>query len=186
SRAADHGRQARSRSLGAAVLRGIRRAEEEARGRESDGNDVRKYPERPIVGVGAIILDGDRVLLIKRGHEPLKGEWSLPGGAVDVGETLEAAVAREVREETCLDVEVGPLVEVVNRVTRDADGRVEYHFVIVDYLCRPIGGTLACASDAAAAEWVALDDLDRFSLTRTAVTVIRKATTLQGGPSRST
>src|SRR5438552_13789207 len=103
---------------------------------------MREYPVRPIVGVGAVVLDGDRVLLVKRAHEPLKGEWSLPGGAVEVGETLEAAVAREVREETCLEVEVGPLVEVVNRIVRDPGGRVEYHFVIVDYLCRPIGGTL--------------------------------------------
>src|SRR5205809_2114809 len=116
--------------------------------------DGRRHPERPIVAVGAVILDGDRVLLVKRGQEPLKGEWSLPGGAIEIGETLEAAVVREVREETCLDVEVGPLVDVVNRITRDAEGRVDYHFVVVDYLCRPLGGTLACASDAAAAEWV--------------------------------
>src|SRR5579862_6341980 len=97
---------------------------------------MRTYPERPIVGVGAVILDSGRVLLVKRAHEPLKGEWSLPGGAVDVGETLEAAVAREILEETGLMVDVGPLVEVVQRITRDADGRIEYHFVIVDYACR--------------------------------------------------
>ena len=139
---------------------------------------MRRYPERPIVGVGAVVLDGGRVLLVKRAHEPLKDHWTLPGGAVDVGETLEAAVAREIREETCLDVEVGPLVEVVTRMTRDDDRRVEYHFVIVEYLCRPIGGTLACASDAAAAEWVSVDDLDRFSVGETARAVIRKAIVL--------
>ena len=100
------------------------------------------YPERPIVGVGAVIFDGARVLLIKRAHEPLKGEWSLPGGAVDVGEALHAAVVREVREETGLDVEVDRLIEIVERITRDDAGRVQYHFVIADYLCRPTGGRL--------------------------------------------
>ena len=141
--------------------------------------DVRIYPDRPFVGVGAVVLNGNRVLLVKRALEPLSGEWSLPGGAVEIGETLEAAVIREVREETCLEVEVGPLVEVVDRLTQDNDGRVAYHFVIVDYLCRATGGSLQSASDAAAAEWVAIDDLDRFGLTRTARAVIRKAVALQ-------
>lgn len=136
---------------------------------------MRTYPERPILGVGAVILEGDRVVLVKRGHEPSKGEWSLPGGAVDVGETLEAAIAREVLEETCLIVQVGPRVEIVERIIRDAGGRVQYHFVVVDYLCRVVGGVLASASDAAAAEWAALDDLDRFAVSPTAVAVIRKA-----------
>jgi len=85
--------------------------------------DGRRHPERPIVAVGAVILDGDRVLLVKRGQEPLKGEWSLPGGAVEIGETLRAALTREVREETCLDIEVGPVVEVLDSIRRDTDGR---------------------------------------------------------------
>ena len=136
---------------------------------------MRTYPDRPILGVGAVVLDAGCVLLVKRAHEPLKGEWSLPGGAVDVGETLVAAVVREVREETGLDVEVASLVEVVNRITRDAEGRVEYHFVIVDYLCRVAGGALAAASDAAAVEWARLDDLARFRLTAPACEVIEKA-----------
>jgi 8-oxo-dGTP diphosphatase len=136
---------------------------------------VRLYPDRPIVGVGAVIFLDGNVLLVRRAHEPLKGQWSLPGGAVDVGETLSAAVAREAREETCLEVEVGPLVDVVDRITADDQGRVAYHFVIVDYLCRVIGGRLACASDADAAEWVAIDDLGRFALTPAAVDVILKA-----------
>jgi 8-oxo-dGTP diphosphatase len=136
---------------------------------------LRKYPERPIVGVGAVILDGERVLLIKRAHEPLKGEWSLPGGAVDVGETLEAAVAREVFEETSLEVEVGPLVDVLDSIRRDADGRVEYHFVIVDYRCRVLSGTATASSDAAACCWADLNQLDRYELTPMALEIIRKA-----------
>ena len=92
--------------------------------------------------MGAVIVDGDRVVLVKRAHEPLKGEWSLPGGTVEVGETLAEAVAREVREETGLNVHVGPLVEVLDRVHRDRDERVEYHFVLLDYRCTVVSGTL--------------------------------------------
>ena len=114
---------------------------------------MRIYPERPIVGVGAVVLEGNRVLLVKRANEPLKGEWSLPGGAVDVGESLGDAVRREVREETCLDIEVGPIVEVVDRIRREADGRVRFHYVLVDFLCRPLGGTARAASDAAEVVW---------------------------------
>ena len=136
---------------------------------------MRKYPDRPIVGVGAVIVDGDRVLLVKRAHEPLKGEWSLPGGAVEVGESLEAALVREVREETCLDVTVGPVVEVLDRIGRDANDRVEYHFVIVDYLCRVAGGTATCGSDADEVQWARRDDLAQYLLTPAASRVIVKA-----------
>ena len=142
----------------------------------------RTYPERPIVGVGAVILDGERVLLIRRAHEPLKGQWSLPGGVVDVGETLQAAVAREVREETCLQVEVGPLVEAIDRIAFDQAGRVAHHYVIIDYRCRVVGGALTCASDADAAEWTSIADLNRFHVTSTAVDVIRKAASLPWPP----
>ncbi len=135
----------------------------------------RNYPDRPILGVGAVVLDRDRVLLVQRGHEPSKGEWTLPGGAVEVGEALEAAVAREVREETGLEISVGPIVEVVERIKHDDAGRVEYHYVVVDYACRAIGGSLACASDADGAEWVAIDDLERFRVAKLAVEVIQKA-----------
>jgi len=127
------------------------------------------------VGVGAVIVDGERVLLVKRAHEPLKGQWSLPGGAVEVGESLEAGLVREVREETCLDVTVGPVVEVLDRISRDANGRVEYHFVIVDYLCRVAGGTATCGSDAEDVEWARRDDLARYRLTSAATAVIAKA-----------
>ena len=139
---------------------------------------MRSYPPRPVIGVGAVILDGDRVLLIKRAHEPLKGQWSLPGGGVELGETLERAVAREVHEETGLDVEVGPIVDVLDRIANDAEGRVEHHFVLVDFVCRPSGGapwTLSSGSDADAAEWVALDALPRYGVADITVAVIRKA-----------
>ena len=136
---------------------------------------VREYPDRPIVGVGAVVIDGDRVLLIRRANEPLKGEWSLPGGAVEIGETLEAAVAREICEETGLDVRVGPIVEVLDRIRLDADGRARYHYVLVDYLCHATGGTMACASDAAAAVWASLDELTQYGVAEQTVAVIRKA-----------
>ena len=122
-----------------------------------------------------MIVDGDRVLLVQRAHEPLKGEWSLPGGGVDVGETLHEAVAREIREETGLDVVVGPVVEVLDRIHHTDDGRVEFHFVLIDYLCTVAGGTMACSSDAADARWVAVDDLPQYSLTSIATAVIAKA-----------
>jgi mutator protein MutT len=136
---------------------------------------VRSYPPRPVVGVGAVVLDARRVLLVKRAHEPLKGQWSLPGGGVELGETLERAVAREVREETGLHVEVGPIVDVLDRITSDADGRVEHHFVLVDFVCRPSGGELRSASDADAAEWVALESLRAYGVADVTVAVIRKA-----------
>ena len=140
--------------------------------------DDRQYPARPIVAVGAVILDERRVLLVKRRREPLKGEWSLPGGAVESGETLAVALAREVREETCLDVIVGPVVEVLDCIRRDADGRVEYHYLIVDCACRVRPGAsnvAVCGSDAAEVAWVAIDDLEGYRVTSTAAAVIRKA-----------
>ena len=136
---------------------------------------MRPYPARPVVGVGAVILDGDRVLLIKRAHEPLKGQWSLPGGRVESGETLEQAIVREVQEETGLDVDVGPIVDVLDRIARDADGRVEHHFVLVDFVCRLSGGVLCSASDADEAAWAPLDDLARYGVAEVTVRVIRKA-----------
>ena len=145
-------------------------------------NSRRRYPDRPIVGVGAVVLDGDRVLLVKRAHEPLKGEWSLPGGAVDVGETLEEAIGREVREETCLDVEVGPIIDVLDRIRCDGDGRVRFHYVLVDFLCRPLGGTLQCASDAEEAAWAERAELGRYGVADATISVIDKAIARRSTP----
>jgi 8-oxo-dGTP diphosphatase len=136
---------------------------------------MRTYPERPIVGVGAVVLDGDRVLLVKRANEPLKGEWSLPGGAVDVGETLEDAIRREVREETSLDVEVGPVVDVLDRIRYDPDGRVKFHYVLVDFLCRPTGGEIRRGSDAEEVVWAIRSDFGRYGVADAALSVIDKA-----------
>jgi 8-oxo-dGTP diphosphatase len=113
----------------------------------------REYPAAPLVGVGAVIVNNGLVLLVRRGSEPLKGHWTLPGGALEVGETLTEGVAREVREETGLMVEPVELVEVLDRIHRE-DGKVRYHYVILDYLCRVTGGELRAGSDADAARWV--------------------------------
>jgi 8-oxo-dGTP diphosphatase len=138
----------------------------------------REYPDAPIAGVGAVIVrDGPegrrQVLLIRRGQEPLKGEWSLPGGAVELGETLEQAICREVLEETGLVVEVVDTVQAFDRISQDDTGRVRYHYVLIDFLCRIAGGSLACATDAAEARWAGADELE--GLTPLTVEVIRKA-----------
>ena len=96
----------------------------------------RRYPERPVLGVGALIFDGDRILLVQRGNEPYKGWWSLPGGGVETGERLEAAILREVREETGLAVEIVQLATIFERLMPDVEGRCEYHYVLIDYECR--------------------------------------------------
>lgn len=114
---------------------------------------IREFPETPLVGVGAVIVDEGRVLLVQRGREPLKGHWSLPGGLVEVGESLLEGVMREVSEETGLLVEPVELIEVLDRIDREGD-RVRYHYVLADYLCRVSGGTLKAASDADAVRWV--------------------------------
>jgi ADP-ribose pyrophosphatase YjhB (NUDIX family) len=113
----------------------------------------REFPETPLIGVGAVVVDKGRVLMVRRGTEPLKGHWSLPGGLVELGEPLLAAVVREVREETGLTVEPVELIELLDRIHRQ-DERVRYHYVIADYLCRVAGGSLRAASDAEAVRWV--------------------------------
>ena len=113
----------------------------------------REYPEAPLDRVGAVIVHEGRVLLVQRGHEPLKGRWSIPGGLIEIGEMLHEAVVREVREETGLEIEPVELVELLDRIHREGD-RVRYHYVIADYLCRVVGGTLKAADDADAVRWV--------------------------------
>ncbi len=114
---------------------------------------TREYPEAPLVGVGAVIVDRGRVLLVQRGHEPMKGHWSIPGGLVELGESLTDAVVREIREETGLAVESVELIELLDRIYRDGE-RIRYHYILADYLCCVTGGELRAASDAADVRWV--------------------------------
>ena len=143
-------------------------------GASEERRDRRLYPERPVVGVGAVIVEDGRVVLIRRRFEPLAGQWSLPGGTLELGETLEAGVAREMAEETGLVVEVGPVVEVFDRIMLDDTRRVRYHFVLVDYLCWPLGGELRAGSDVDAAVFAAPGDLEPYHLTKKATAVIER------------
>jgi 8-oxo-dGTP diphosphatase len=137
-----------------------------------------EFPGAPVVGVGAVVLnDSGCVLLVKRGHAPRQGEWSLPGGRVELGESLVDATRREIREETGLDVDVGPLIELFDRI-HHRDERVQYHFVIADYLCTPRGGTLAASDDAEAAAWVDPRDLEGYGVNEHALRVIHKGITM--------
>jgi len=135
----------------------------------------RQYPGQPIVGVGAVIIHEGMVVLVKRRFEPLAGQWSLPGGRLELGETLEGGLAREMLEETGLEIEVGPVVDVFDRILLDPERKVRYHYVLIDYLCRPVGGRLSYGSDVAAAEYVDPAELEPYRLTPKATSVIEKA-----------
>jgi mutator protein MutT len=134
----------------------------------------REYPDRPLLGVGALITEGNRVLLVLRGNPPLQGQWSIPGGLVEAGETTKDAVIRETREETGLVVVPGKLVEVFERILPDAAGRVQYHFVLLDYLCRVISGELAAGSDVSELRWASFGELEALGVAPDTCAVIRK------------
>ena len=134
----------------------------------------RRYPKRPMLGVGALIFHRDRILMAERGGEPLKGWWSIPGGLVETGESLDAAIRREVREETGLDVRPLGVLEIFERIMRDAEGAAEYHYVLIDYVCRVAGGVLRAGDDVSRAEWVRRRDLPKLRITEGTLAVIEK------------
>ena len=135
----------------------------------------REYPNRPIVGVGGVTIHEERVLLIKRAYPPLQGQWSIPGGGLDVGETIADGVRRELKEETGIDVRVLDHIETFERIQRDESGRVQFHYVILDYLCELMGGEARAGGDATAVTWSTEEELARYALTETATRVIRRA-----------
>jgi 8-oxo-dGTP diphosphatase len=142
----------------------------------------REYPERPLVGVGGVVIEHGRALLIRRGSEPLRGEWSIPGGTLELGETLEEGVARELLEETGLEVRVIKLIEVFDRIYLESMAvgglerkRPRFHYVIVDYLCERISGAAVAGSDVTDVAYAREEELERFALTETATRILKKA-----------
>ncbi len=135
----------------------------------------REYPERPMVGVGGVVISEGRTLLIRRGGPPLEGQWSIPGGMLEVGETLLEGVRRELLEETAIEVRVGELIEVFERINLDRDGKTRYHFVVLDYLCEAVRGEARAGSDVTDVVWAAPSELAKYLLTETATRVILKA-----------
>jgi ADP-ribose pyrophosphatase YjhB (NUDIX family) len=133
---------------------------------------AREYPAHPVVGVGAVVVRDGKSLVIKRAHEPRKGEWSLPGGLLELGESLQDAVRREIKEETSLDIDVGPIIETFDRVHHDDQGKIRYHFVIVDFLCWASGGDAVPGSDAEAVAWVTAAEIDDYGINAHAKAVI--------------
>ena len=135
----------------------------------------REYPERPLVGVGAVIVEDARVVLVRRAAEPMAGEWSIPGGLLELGETMRAGVEREALEETGLQVAAGEVIEVLDRIVPDSSGKPRYHYVLIDFLCRRIGGELRAGGDAAEARWVSESELESLGVAEPAMRVIGKA-----------
>ncbi len=137
----------------------------------------RKYPSRPIVGVGAFTFrsNGDEVLIVRRGLPPSKGIWSVPGGAVEVGENLEEALHREIKEETALEIEILEYAATLDRIYRDDHGRVKYHYVLIDYLCEPTGGSLIARSDIAEACWARVAELEGYEMTEWTLDYLQRA-----------
>jgi len=141
----------------------------------------REYPESPLVGVGAVIVQDRSVLLVRRGQPPLLGEWSLPGGVLECGEALREAVVREAREETGLLVETGEMLGVYERVIRDDERRVRYHYVLLDFLCRVVGGNVMAGSDAADVRWFTRNELPALNLAYDANDVVLKGLASHSG-----
>ena len=139
---------------------------------------AREYPEYPIVGVAAVVVRADQVLLVQRGREPGKGLWGVPGGVLELGETVIDGVRREVREECGIEIEVGPLLGVFEPQQRDDAGRLRYHYVVLDYLARYVSGKLRAADDADDARWVALDALESLPMLAETRAMIRKGVEL--------
>ncbi len=133
----------------------------------------REYPETPLVGVGAVILDQGRVVLVKRKFPPLAGDWSIPGGRLKIGETLREGVVREAREETGLTVDPVELLGVYDRLLRDEAGRILYHYVLIDFLCRRLTGELQASGDADDARWFSPEEIEKVSLVTDTAQVIR-------------
>jgi 8-oxo-dGTP diphosphatase len=134
----------------------------------------RDYPEQPLIGVGAVIVSGGRALLVRRASEPLRGEWSVPGGLLELGERLRDGVRREALEETGLEVEAGEVLDVFDSIFTDPLGRTQYHYVLIDYLCRPVSGEAHAASDVSDVRWVGLEALPAMALRDTIEQVVRK------------
>ena len=137
----------------------------------------RDYPEHPIIGVGAVIVRSDHALLVRRATEPLKGEWSVPGGVLELGEKLRVGAAREALEETGMTVEVGDVLDVFDSIIPDARGRTQYHFVLIDFLCRPIAGEAKAGSDVSDLKWINEEDLAHLDLRDSIAEVVRKGLT---------
>lgn len=135
----------------------------------------REYPSHPLVGVGVLVKREDQFLLVKRGREPAKGLWSVPGGLVELGEGVREAGKREVEEETGLKVRIGKILDVVDKIVYDRKGKIRYHYVLIDFLGYPISGTLKIASDIIDAQWVRANELSHFPLTKTLKRVLKKA-----------
>lgn len=140
----------------------------------------RDYPEHPLIGVGAVIVEAGRVLLVRRDTEPLRGEWSVPGGMLELGEKLRDGVRREVQEETGIDVEPGEVLDVFDSIFTDALGRTQYHYVLIDYLCRSLGGEPRAGSDVSDVRWVSADALPAMGLRPSIEEVVRKGLRMAG------
>ena len=135
----------------------------------------RRYPPCPLIGVGVLVFDKDRVLLVKREQEPGKGRWSIPGGLLELGELLKEGARRETKEETGIDVDVDDLLDVIDNIVVDEQDKVSYHYVLIDYLGHRIGGTLVPGTDVKEARWATLEELDALSTTRTLQRLVQKA-----------